>query len=96
MAIDINNFMYIYDAHDMEYVFKYNKSCYERFLQKFTLRSSECVIFEDSLKNLESAKACGMTTVYIRPNTTEKPACADYVFSDIKTALKNMFSLWNK
>lgn len=91
MQVDVNLFTYIYDAHDMNYVFKYRKECFEQFLSKFNLKAKDCIMFEDSAKNLEVAKSCGMITVYIKPNQTEKPKFADYMFSDIKTALKEFF-----
>ena len=93
MKVDENIFTYIYDAHDMEYIFKYRRECFEKFLQTFNLKAQDCVMFEDSIKNLETAKACGMITVYIKPNQINKPEFVDYMFPDIKTALKNMFSL---
>ena len=89
--VKIDNFIYIYDAHDMEYVFKYRKECFEKFLSKFGLSAEECVIFEDNTKNLETAKSCGIITVFIKPNQNEKPDFVDYMFSDIKTALSQIF-----
>ncbi len=91
MQVDVNLFTYIYDAHDMNYIFKYRKECFEQFLSKFNLKAKDCIMFEDSIKNLETAKSCGMITVYIKPNQTNKPEFADYMFSDIKTALKELF-----
>ena len=74
----------------MDYIFKYNKVCFEKFLDKFNLCAQDCVIFEDSIKNLETAKACGMITVFVKPDKIEKPQYVDYMFSDIKTALKEL------
>lgn len=91
MKVDENIFTYIYDAHDMEYIFKYRRECFEKFLQTFNLKAQDCVMFEDSIKNLETAKACGMITVYIKPNQTNKPEFVDYMFADIKTALRELF-----
>lgn len=91
MRVSSDNFVYIYDAHDMEYVFKYRKECFEKFLSKFGLSAEECVIFEDNTKNLETAKSCGIITVFIKPNQNEKPDFVDYMFSDIKTALSQIF-----
>lgn len=93
MGVDKNNFIYIYDAHDMNYIFKYRKECFEKFLAKFSLQADDCIMFEDNAKNLEVAKSCGMTSIYIKPDQTEKPWFADYMFSDIKSALKNLFLL---
>lgn len=93
MEVSENNFNYIYDAHDMDYIFKYRKGCFEKFLAKFNLQAKDCVMFEDSYKNLEMAKFCGMTTVYIKHDVTEKPQSVDYMYPDIKTALKSLFVL---
>lgn len=93
MEVSENHFIYVYDAHDMEYVFKYNDGCIEKFLDKYNLQGRDCVIFEDNIENIAKAKLCNMTTVYIKPDKTEKPQEADYMFPDIKTALKNLFAI---
>lgn len=93
IKINKDLFVYIYDAHDMDYIFKYNKVCFEKFLDKFNLCAQDCVIFEDSIKNLDMAKSCGMITVFVKPDKIEKPQYVDYMFSDIKTALKELFLL---
>ena len=91
MEVDYKNFIYIYDAHDMNYIFKYRKECLAKFLSKFNFKASDCVIFEDNVKNLEVAKNHGMVTVYIKPNEPEKPQYVDYMFPDIKGALVKLF-----
>ena len=91
MKVNEALFAYIYDAHDMYYVFKYNKKCFEKFLSKFNIMAQDCVMFEDCIKNLEMAKDCGMITVCIKPDQTEKPEYIDYMYPDIKTALKELF-----
>ena len=53
MKVDENIFTYIYDAHDMDYIFKYREGCFEKFLQTFNLKAQDCVMFEYSIKNLK-------------------------------------------
>ena len=48
------------------------------------------MIFEDSLRNIKVAKSFGMKTVYIGIQKTDV-AEADYVFTDINTALRFLF-----
>ena len=93
MEVSEDHFIYVYDAHDMEYIYKYRDGCFEKFLEHFNLRGKDCVIFEDNIENIEKAKGCGITTVYIKPDIVEKPQCVDYLYPDIKTSLKDLFSL---
>jgi len=91
LGVDTNHFSGIFDAHNMQYIFKYNPQSYKLFLQKYGLNATDCIMFEDSYTNLEVAKSLGFSTVLIRPDAVSKPVYADYVFKDITTALKKLF-----
>lgn len=90
IQVDENLFSGVFDAHDMKYTFKYNPESFKLFLQKYNLNAKDCVLFEDSVTNLKTAKKLGFTTVLIR---REHPADVDfdYYFPDIKTALAKLF-----
>ncbi len=91
IAVKENHFQGICDAHIMSYAFKHSPEGYNKFFEYFSLKPEGCIMFEDSLNNLEVAKSLGMTTVLISPNTKEKPTFVDYFYSDITIALKQLF-----
>lgn len=90
LSVDAGRFNGIFDAHDMAYAFKYNPQSYSLFLRKYNLDAKDCIMFEDSLVNLKTAKSLGFSTVLIRPEL-KSAAYVDYCFGDIKTALKALF-----
>lgn len=96
ISLNESHFSGICDAHDMQYTFKHNTEGYNIFFDKYSLSPTDCVIFEDNMNNIEVAKSLGMTTVLISPDIQNKPLCADYLFTDIKTALRKLFFLKNK
>ena len=91
IAVSEKHFQGICDAHIMSYTFKHSLEGYNKFFEHFLLKPEDCIMFEDSLKNLEVAKSLGMTTVLISPNIKEKPTFADYLYSNITIALKQLF-----
>ena len=91
LKIDINNFSDICDSHTMNYTFKYNSQAFEIFFSKYCLNPSDCIMFEDSIKNLDIAKKFGMTTVFISTQNDVNTDVFDYKFKDINTALKKLF-----
>ena len=90
IRVDENLFTGVFDAHDMNYTFKYNPESFRLFLQKYNLKAQDCILFEDSVTNLRTAQQLGFTTVLIRPDIPAE-ANFDYCFSDIKTALTKLF-----
>lgn len=91
IAVDAANFSGIFDAHNMNYTFKYNPEGYKSFLQKFCLSAQDCIMFEDNPKNLKIAKRLGFMTVLISPKPLEKYDFVDLEFPDIKIALRQLF-----
>lgn len=89
IRVDESLFSGVFDAHDMNYTFKYNPESFRMFLQKYNLKAGDCILFEDSVINLRTAQQLGFTTVLIRPDIPAE-ANFNYCFSDIKTALKSL------
>ena len=56
---------------------------------KFNLQNKNVFFFEDSLSNLRTAKHMEWNTIYINKQLPrDKPLFVDYMFNDIKTAIK--------
>ena len=53
-----------------------------RLLRKHRLTAARCVMVEDSVENLQTAKRLGMRTVWIS-NTTQKPSYVDVKIRDV-------------
>lgn len=90
IAVDEDNFEGIFDGHDMNYAFKRNPQAFEMFLRKYNLQAKDCILFEDSLVNLQTAKKLGFTTVLISPEKTGDYPFVDKYFPDIVTALDDL------
>jgi putative hydrolase of the HAD superfamily len=54
------------DVRDMEYESKPQPAAYQRICDLLGVRPEECLIVEDNVRNLQPAKALGMTTVLVR------------------------------
>jgi len=59
------HFARIVDVRDMQYESKPQPGAYRRICDILGVRPQDCVIVEDSLRNLQPAKALGMTTVLV-------------------------------
>lgn len=88
IGVSANNFAGIFDGHDMQYAFKYNKDGFRLFLDKYGLKAQDCLLFEDRPRNLEVADKMGFITISISPQEGEKPSFCDYWFADINQALE--------
>ena len=78
----------IYDIHAMDYVPKPDPRPYAEMCERFQIEPSRALFVEDMARNLEPAKALGMTTVWIdngseRGNFAADPAFIDYHIDDI-------------
>ena len=87
LGVSADNFAGIFDCDDMQYTFKHNPESFKIFLNKYHLKAGECIMFEDSIGNLEIAKQVGFTTVLINSCSTVVPAFCDYQFATINLAL---------
>ena len=58
---------------------------------RFDLLNKKVFFFEDCLENLKTAKSFGWTTIYINQKLPfKKPFYVNHMFTDIKTAIKNL------
>ena len=88
IGVATDNFVSIFDGHDMAYTFKHNHKGFKLFLDNYSLKAKDCLLFEDNPCNLEVAKEMGFTTVLISQEDKETPSFCDYRFADIKKALE--------
>ncbi len=71
-----HHFQRIVDVRDVGYVSKPNREAYVRVCDLLQVRPEECVIVEDSIRNLLPAKELGMVTILV---DGVAGASADYV-----------------
>ena len=88
-----HHFEDIFDIIAANYVPKPNRSTYEAFIEKFTIKPSRAVMLEDISQNLIPAHELGMTTVWIRPEEAKTTASLDnrhinYIIDDLVEWLK--------
>lgn len=89
LKVKTEHFSGIFDAGDGNYVFKPNRSVFETFFSQYELIPAACIMFEDNVLNLQTAKSLGMATVLIS-NETNIPSYVDYVFPDINSGLSTL------
>jgi putative hydrolase of the HAD superfamily len=61
----MHHFESILDIHFLEFVNKPHRRAYVKVLEEIAAKPDECILFEDSLVNLVTAKKLGMTTVMV-------------------------------
>ncbi len=62
----------IVDIRSIDYISKPNQHAYEKILSLINVQASECILVEDSARNLRPAKALGMKTILV-----DSDDCAD-------------------
>ncbi len=78
----------LHDIHAMDYIPKPNPSAYAALCARYAIDPAQALFVEDMARNLEPAKALGMTTVWV-DNGSERgshgadPAFIDYTTHDI-------------
>ncbi len=75
-----DQFADIIDVRRVEYVSKPNAEAYERLLNILGASGSECILIEDSARNLRPGKALGMTTILV---DSDDCADVDYCVHDV-------------
>jgi putative hydrolase of the HAD superfamily len=65
----MHHFESILDIHFLEFVNKPHERAYLKVLEEISAQPEECVLIEDSLANLITAKKLGMTTVIVSEGT---------------------------
>lgn len=76
----------VFTAVDCKYIVKPHVESFKSFLNKYDINAQDCIMFEDSHKNLATAKDLGMKTVYI--SDCDGYSYCDYTFDNINEALK--------
>jgi putative hydrolase of the HAD superfamily len=73
-----HHFRRVCDLEFMEYDAKPSPKAFERVLAHLGRRAEECVLVEDTLRNLVAAKELGMTTILVGA-AIERPQYVDYL-----------------
>lgn len=87
IGVNPDVFTEIFDAEKAGYKFKYQAEAFECFFEKCRVNPGESVMFEDSLRNLKTARSFGMTAILISGEAAGENV-ADAQFSDINKALE--------
>jgi putative hydrolase of the HAD superfamily len=69
-----HHFERILDIRDFGYHSKPHRVAYERCLRYLEAAAAECVLVEDSVRNIAPARAMGMASVWMRNAPSEMPA----------------------
>lgn len=81
------HFAEIFDIHFIEYQSKPTQSAYDKVVAALPVRADECLIVDDTARNLVPAKKLGMKTVWLNGGDnrygTEGKESADYVIATI-------------
>ena len=72
-------FVEVFDIRIAQYLPKPNPDPYRHVLERLSLDGEDCVMVEDQLQNLKTAKTFGMTTVLVAP---EEPTHGDLSYVD--------------
>lgn len=78
------HFSRIVDVRDMNYESKPQPSAYRRICELLDIQPEECMLVEDNIRNLQPAKALGMTTVLVTNGHDAAADAADYVIARIE------------
>jgi putative hydrolase of the HAD superfamily len=78
------HFSRIVDVRDMNYESKPQLSAYRRICELLGLQPEECMLVEDNVRNLQPAKALGMTTVLVADGQDAAVDEVDYVIARIE------------
>jgi putative hydrolase of the HAD superfamily len=80
-----NAFDGLHDIHAMDYVPKPDPRAYAAMCARFAIEPSSALFVEDMARNLEPAKALGMTTVWVDNGSEQAGRDADPAFIDYRT-----------
>lgn len=92
-----NIFTEIFDIRIADYQPKPNPDPYLKVLGSLALGGTDCVMVEDQLQNLKTAKTLGMTTVFVS-STAQPGGAATYVDSHLQqlTEIAPLMARWQK
>lgn len=72
-----DQFIHIFDIVFFEYECKPARGAYERVLRALPARGEECILVEDTARNLDAARALGIRTILLlHPDAREQPTAA--------------------
>ena len=80
-----NAFDGLHDIHAMDYVPKPDPRPYAAMCARFAIEPTNALFVEDMARNLEPAKALGMTTVWVDNGSEQAGRDADPAFIDYRT-----------
>ncbi|GGY18698.1 pyrimidine 5'-nucleotidase [Paludibacterium paludis] len=80
----------MYGIERVNYITKPDARAFLRVLGQEKLDPRRCVMVEDSLDNLRTARKLGMKTVWIS-SETRRPSCVDYRIRDVSELLRLPF-----
>ncbi|MFT7434045.1 MAG: putative hydrolase of the HAD superfamily [Alphaproteobacteria bacterium] len=90
-ALDyVHVFDNIYNVQQFDFATKPMLEPYHIVLNNLNADPQKCVMIEDSYKNLITAKALGMTTVYVHGTEEVDPDIVDYKYDTLLEFLKDM------
>lgn len=78
------HFARIVDIRDMGYESKPQALAYRRICELLEVEPGECLLVEDNVRNLQPAKALGMTTVLVGHETGNTDGSVDYALGRIE------------
>jgi len=79
-----NAFDGLHDIHAMDYVPKPDPRSYQAMCDRYSIEPETALFVEDMARNLEPAKALGMTTVWVDNGSEQAGAGADPAFIDYR------------
>jgi putative hydrolase of the HAD superfamily len=82
------HFCRLIDIRDLDYESKPEPAAYERVCRLLGAQPEDCLIVEDSIRNLVPAKAIGMTTVLVQDGNEVVDGGVDYVITRIEDIKK--------
>jgi putative hydrolase of the HAD superfamily len=81
----------IFDIEAAHLAPKPQREGYERLVNRFSIDPKQSILIEDTLRNLEPARALGFTTALIGPVHPEpKPSYVDHWTPDVKELLRSL------
>jgi putative hydrolase of the HAD superfamily len=78
------HFAQIVDVRDMDYESKPQPTAYLRICELLNVQPNECLLVEDNVRNLQPAKAVGMTTVLVGDTSQGLDPCVDHAIPCIE------------
>jgi putative hydrolase of the HAD superfamily len=79
-----HHFVRIVDIHDMNFESKPQPSAYTRICDMLGVAPEQCLLVEDSARNLQPARELGMRTVLVRDGHSGPEDAADHVIDHIE------------